>query len=1346
MATASVTRPRRVLHALLAGVVAATTALTGALVAPAAPADAAAGPAAAPQADPAIVPPTAPRNVAIATLRDGGVRVTWQEPADWGTGTERSYTLQWQGVRTTSSTTQVVFEPTVFQVGVTYSIVVSTYTTQGAGSAAPVQYTRTGRPQAPTAVTAVPGGPGTVALDWAAPVNTGGLPITRYDVFQRQVGSGAWVPGPSGIAPTQRGAFVTGLTVGVEYEFKVVASNSVGEGSDSGTARVVVIDVPRPPTIQSYVVGDGRVDLTWEASPGAASYAVEVNQGGSGYVEWPSTISGTSGFITGLANGTFYDVRIGAINAAGRSASTSVRVQPIAPEVPDAPQSLQATLAGPERVLLQWQAPASDGRSQITSYVVQRFVQGVGWTGIGQPSGLSLEVGQEAGTTVQYRVTAVNAVGEGSPSGSVSIAAVLVPAAPQGVVATRGDGSVALSWSAVPSSAEAPVDGYVVEQRIPGGPWGASTNVAIDGTTARITGLVNGTTLELRVLAVNAAGRGAASAAVTATPATVPGVPLALQASVGGPGVVLLQWQAPTSDGGAALDVYTVERRFAGESTWRIWTITGGTSVRLGQEVGEALEYRVYARNDVGAGQPTGAVTFIAITTPAAPQDVVATGGDASVTLTWSAVPSTAAAPVDGYVVEQRIGDGEWAAPTSVAIVGTSAAITGLANGTAIELRVVAVNAAGRGPDGATVTATPATVPGAPTGLVAVAGAGQVTLTWTAPEADGGAVVSGYVVQRLVDTSWVAAASTSVVGTSATVGGLTNGVEVALRVVAVNRVGAGAASGSIAATPFTVPDAVTGLQSTPASTTVSLTWVAPAFDGGSAITAYVVEQRIAGGDWAPAAAVVTGTSAVVSGLTNGESYDLRVVPVNAAGRGAVGATVSETPYTVPDAPTGLRATAQDEALSVAWTAPAFDGGADVERYVLEIRAVGATDWTAVLADDVDGTTALVSGLVNGQAYELRVSAVNAAGAGIPSDAITAVPITVPGAPTGLAATPGDEQATLAWVAPAVTGGATIDGYVVERLVDGEWIAAAATIDGTTAVVTGLENGDVASLRVAAVNAAGTGARSATVEVSPFTTSDAPMGLVALASDGQIVVSWQAPTSLGGRDLLGYVVQQRVDGEWTVVATTTTATTVTLTALPNGVAVELRVAAVTADAGAGAFTAPVAATPFAFAPTVVGPTGAPLAGATLRGGDVVTVTAQGLPTGARVVVELRSTPVELASVLVGADGVLRVQARIPADATVGAHELVVLLTGEDLVFAPSVTAFAIEATPVAPTPSAPAPTAGGSSSGGSSHGGPSSGTATLPRTGAEGLLPMLLLAFALLGAGVAVRRRTAVRER
>lgn len=121
--------------------------------------------------------------------------------------------------------------------------------------------------------------------------------------------------------------------------------------------------------------------------------------------------------------------------------------------------------------------------------------------------------------------------------------------------------------------------------------------------------------------------------------------------------------------------------------------------------------------------------------------------------------------------------------------------MTGLTNGTSYVFSVARVTTRGSGPFSAVSNVVvPATVPGVPMNLAAVAGNGRVFLRWSAPLSNGGGTISGYVVQYSTDrgSSWTNASTTPAGVTSASITGLTNRTTYVFRVAAVNRVGTGA--------------------------------------------------------------------------------------------------------------------------------------------------------------------------------------------------------------------------------------------------------------------------------------------------------------------------------------------------------------------------------------------------------------------------------------------------------------------------------------------------------------------------------------------------------------------------
>jgi len=312
-----------------------------------------------------------------------------------------------------------------------------------------------------------------------------------------------------------------------------------------------------------------------------------------------------------------------------------------------------------------------------------------------------------------------------------------------------------------------------------------------------------------------------------------------------------------------------------------------------------------------------------------------------------------------------------------------------------------------------------ATVPDVPTGLVAVAGDGAVGLSWSAPGDDGGAAVTGYVVEVSADGGATWSASSSPSSTAATVDGLVNGGAYRFRVSAVNGVGTGDPSDTAAAVPFTVPAAPAGLVAGATDRAVDLSWTAPAADGGRAVPGYTVQRSVDGGDHWTTIVADTGSSATthtVTGLVNGVPHAFRVAAVNTAGTGSPSALAEATPATVPDAPTGLTAAAGDGSVVLTWQAPAAGGGRVVIGYRIEVSTDGGVHWTVLVADTGSPETArLVDGLANGLTHWFRVAAANAMGVGPASATASARPwsagpvITVPVVPLPIGPDPDGDQ-------------------------------------------------------------------------------------------------------------------------------------------------------------------------------------------------------------------------------------------------------------------------------------------------------------------------------------------------
>ena len=186
-------------------------------------------------------------------------------------------------------------------------------------------------------------------------------------------------------------------------------------------------------------------------------------------------------------------------------------------------------------------------------------------------------------------------------------------------------------------------------------------------------------------------------------------------------------------------------------------------------------------------------------------------------------------------------------------------------------------------------------VPGAPANVVATAGDLSARVSWREPTDNGSAILSYRVTALDVTTSSNGGESCVASGVSTTacsVEGLTSGDSYTFTVTATNAIGTGPASGaSNAVTPMTVPGAPTHVVAAGGNASATVSWTAPASDGGSAITRYVV---IASGT-GEQACTTAGVTCTVTNLHNGTTYTFSVTAANVFGTGpASGASKAVT--------------------------------------------------------------------------------------------------------------------------------------------------------------------------------------------------------------------------------------------------------------------------------------------------------------------------------------------------------------------------------------------------------------------------------------------------------------------
>ena len=769
---------------------------------------------------------------------------------------------------------------------------------------------------------------------------------------------------------------------------------------------------------------------------------------------------------------------------------------------------------------------------------------------------------------------------------SFQIALADIPTAALNVVGTRGNAQVPLTWNVPANVGGTPILDYVVQYSSDSGANWTTFPDGVSGATGTIvTGLTNGTTYVFRVQARNAvnAANGLDDGIWSAVsgpvkPLAPASAPTNLAAN-GGNASASLTWTAPSATGGAPLTDYLVEYSTNGGSTWTTVSHAPSTTPSItvnGLANGVAHIFRVSGITEYGPGLSSQvSLIVVPMTFPEAPTGLSARLGNTLVDLSWTNQFNGGSTVVNHVIQFSTNGGATWQTFTPPSpVTGQSVQVTGLTNGQAYMFRVAATNAVGNsGFSNVAGPVTPVAPAQAPTNLVATGGNAQANLSWTVPSSDGGSSITDYQIQASTDggSSWLVVADAVSTATSATVTGLTNGTTYVFRVAAITSYGLGFwSTNSSPVTPITIATAPTGLIGVRGDKSVALTWLAPASNGGSAVTDYVVEYRLESSNtWTTFAdGISPATSATVTGLVNGSSYVFRVSPLNLAGTGATSNVAGPlVPMTTASAPLNLVGTFGDKRVTLTWAAPSSNGGGAISDYSVQYRPAGVLAWTTVPRTPSTVPGAVVTGLSNGTEYIFRITAINPVGAGLPAT-VRATPKTIPSAPVIVSATPGDSRVVLTWNAPSSNGGGKIGNYLVEYKVDlpaAAWVKfPRAASSATTATVTPLQNGTSYLFRVTAINEAGSGPTSAVSSaVMPVTNPSVPLALVAVGGDKQAALTWTAPLSNGGLPITDYVVEYRrlPDVAWTVFDDGIRATTgATVTGLVNGANYVFRVTA------------------------------------------------------------------------------------------------------------------------------------------------------------------------------------------
>ena len=440
--------------------------------------------------------------------------------------------------------------------------------------------------------------------------------------------------------------------------------------------------------------------------------------------------------------------------------------------------------------------------------------------------------------------------------------------APAFLTAAASNGSVALSWMAIPGATSY----NVLRSTTLGGTYttvGSTTGTNYsDGTAA------NGTTYYYQVVSVGSGGQSPTSVTATAMPIAAPAAPAALAASAGN-AVVSLSWTASSSAG-----TYNVKRATtSGGPYTTIDNVSGTFCTDSSPTNGTTYYYVVSAVNIGGESGNSTEASATPLAPPAAPAGLTATPGNATVSLAWSSSPTAAS-----YNLKRATTSGGPYTPLA-SQTGLSYTDNAVTNGTTYYYVVSAVNIGGEGANSGESSARPLPpLPAAPGGFSAAGATGQVSLSW-----NSSTYATGYSIGRSGTSGGPYAVLATPGGTSYVDTGVASGSTYYYVIAGVDMTGTGAPSAEVSVT--LAPGAVTGLTALANSDQVTLTW--GSVPGAASYT--VGRSTTNGGPYTPVASNLSATTYTDAGLTDGITYYYVLTAVNAGGSSSNSLQVSATP-------------------------------------------------------------------------------------------------------------------------------------------------------------------------------------------------------------------------------------------------------------------------------------------------------------------------------------------------------------------------------------------------------------------------------------------------------------------
>uniref|UniRef100_A0A3B5BAN5 Titin n=1 Tax=Stegastes partitus TaxID=144197 RepID=A0A3B5BAN5_9TELE len=733
----------------------------------------------------------------------------------------------------------------------------------------------------------------------------------------------------------------------------------------------------------------------------------------------------------------------------------------------------------------------------------------------------------------KYTLTAENA--SGVKSVFISVRVLDSPSPPTNfMVKEITKNSVTLTWEPPLLDGGSKIKHYIVEKR-------ESTRKVYSPITTcnrmswKVEPLPEGGIFFFRVLAENEYGVGLP--AKTAEPIKIsekPQPPGKVSVIDVTHSTVTLTWEKPEHDGGSRISHYEVELAPKDSEAWSVCaSVKALETVVTNLLKGEEYQFRVVAVNDKGKSDPRQLVQSVVakdlnlsgsksafinvrvLDSPSAPTNLeVKDVKRTSVSLSWEPPLIDGGAKISHYIVEKR--EQKRMAFTSVCLPAST--------------------------DQVKVSEAPL-----PPGKIVLVDVTRhtVTLSWEKPDHDGGSKITNYFVemQPKGDDKWTVCSEVKAL--EATIEGLTTGEEYSFRVIAVND------KGRSDAKPLAAPVLVKDITMEPIINLLFSTYSVKSGDDLKIDVPFKGRPQPEV-SWKKDGQLLKQTTRV-NVLTSKTSSKIVIKDATKEDVGkyeitltnSVGTKTAEISVIILDKPGPPSNIKVDEVsadfICLSWDPPTYDGGCQINNYVVEKRDTTTTTWQIVSAT-VARTSIKVSRLTQGTEYQFRIAAENRYGKSHAIDSAPVVaqyPFEPPGPPTNLHVAHATKTGMLVeWGRPASDGGSPVVGYHVECKDQSSilWTKVnRGLLAETQFKMTGIEEGLLYQFRVYAENIAGIGpCTKASEPVAARDPCESPRNLrVTNITRTSVSLFWEKPEYDGGVKITGYIVERKElpNGRW-----------------------------------------------------------------------------------------------------------------------------------------------------------------------------------------------------------------------